>query len=60
MSDHKQQRKHLQETLEKIDQNSKHKFMDSLEVKYSKEKKHFEYLMKNKMFTLPIECLLNR
>ncbi len=60
MSDHKQQRKHLQEILEKIDQNSKHKFMDSLEVKYSKEKKHFEYSMKNKVFTLPIEYLLSR
>ena len=41
MSDHKKQRKHLQDLLEKIDQNSRHKFMDSLEVKYSKEKKSF-------------------
>ena len=41
MSDHKAQRKHLQEILEKIDQNSKHKFMDSLVVRYSKEKKSF-------------------
>ena len=41
MSDHKKQRKHLQDLLEKIDQNSRYKFMDSLEVKYSKEKKLF-------------------
>ena len=41
MSDHKKQRKHLQDLLEKIDQNSRYKFMDSLEVKYSKEKKSF-------------------
>ena len=41
MSDHKKQRKHLQNLLEKIDQNSRHKFMDSLEVRYSKEKKSF-------------------
>ena len=41
MSDYKKQRKHLQNLLEKIDQNSRHKFTDSLEVKYSKEKKSF-------------------
>ena len=41
MSDYKKQRKHLQNLLEKIDQNSRHKFMDSLEVRYSKEKKSF-------------------
>ena len=41
MSDHKKQRKHLQNLLEKIDQNSRHKFMDSLEVRYSKEKNSF-------------------
>ena len=41
MSDHKKQRKRLQDLLEKIDQNSRYKFMDSLEVKYSKEKKLF-------------------
>ena len=41
MSDHKKQRKHLQDLLEKIDQHSRHKFMDLLEVKYSKEKKSF-------------------
>ncbi len=32
MSDHKKQRKHLQDLLEKIDQNSRYKFMEREEI----------------------------
>ena len=48
--------KDLSERLAHFEDTNTEQFFESMK----KRKKHFEYLMKNKVFTLPIECLLNR